>query len=379
VDVCVYASWFSLLGSRSCSTRTPAPLSSSSDRLTPAGHVKDANVNTNQEARTQQREPQSFMKIVVFGAGGVGAFFGGLLVRGGADVHFVARGPQLEALRTSGILIRSLRLGDIQIPPVHAESDTARVGICDLVLVCVKAQQTPDILDSVSALVGEQTTIVTLQNGVESDEPLAARFGAARVVPGVVYVGATLDEPGVVSHVAAGTIAIGVRDNGDPSRLPVVAAALRQTGQPVNIVDNIQQERWLKLLWNASFNPVSAITGKTPRELVGVRTTRQLIVGLMHEVTAVAGAQGIVLADSAIEEQLAWTEHAPAIRTSMMVDRKRGRGMEIEALVGVVVRKGRQHHVPTPFSQSMYALLEAIAAEPMPQPPPSWVPPPVHG
>jgi 2-dehydropantoate 2-reductase len=319
------------------------------------------------------------MKIAVFGAGGVGAFFGGLLVRGGADVHFVARGPQLEWLRTSGILVRSLRLGEVQIPPVHAESDPARIGVCDLVLVCVKAQQTVAILDSISALVGEQTTIVTLQNGVESDEPLAERFGPSRVVPGVVYVGATLEAPGVVTHVAAGTIAIGVRDHGDPSRLPAVAAALRQTGQPVNVVDDIQHERWLKLLWNASFNPVSAISGKTPRELVAVPSTRQLVVELMREVIAVAGAQGIVIDESAVAEQLGWTEHAPAIRTSMMVDRERGRGMEIDALVGVVIRKGRQHHVATPFSQSMYALLEAIAAEPMPQPPPSWVPPPVHG
>jgi 2-dehydropantoate 2-reductase len=290
----------------------------------------------------------------------------------------VARGPQLEALRTTGILIRSLRLGDVQIPPVHAESDATQIGICDLVLVCVKAQQTPEILDSVSALVGEQTTIVTLQNGVESDEPLADRFGVSRVIPGVVYVGATLEAPGVVSHVAAGTIAIGVRDRGDASRLAIVATALRQTGQPVNIVDDIQHERWLKLLWNASFNPVSAITGKTPRDLVAVPSTRELLIRLMREVVAVAAAQGIAIDESAVHEQLAWTERAQGIRTSMMVDRERGRGMEVDALVGVVVRKGREHGVPTPFSQSMFALLQAIAAEPMPEPTPRWVPPPAH-
>jgi len=319
------------------------------------------------------------MKIAVFGAGGVGAFFGGLLVRGGADVHFVARGAQLEALRTKGILIRSLRLGDVVIPALHAESDTTRIGPCDLVLVCVKAHQTAEILDDLTALVGERTVLVTLQSGVESDEPLAQRFGAARVVPGVVYVGATLDAPGVVTHVAAGTIAIGVREHGDASRLPEVAAALGQSGQPVKLVDNIQAERWLKLLWNASFNPVSAIAQRTPRDLVSVPSTRQLIIDLMGEVVAVAAAQGIAIGVSAIDEQLAWTERAPAIRTSMMVDRNRGRGMEIDALVGVVVRKGGECGIPTPFSQSMLALLHAIAAEPRPDPAPQWVPPPVHG
>src|SRR4051812_45948568 len=175
------------------------------------------------------------MKIAVFGAGGAGALFGGLLGRGGADVHFIARGAQRDALRSHGILIRSLRFGDLRVHPVHAESNTALVGPCDLVLVCVKAHQTAQILDDLEALVTEQTALVTLQNGVESDEPLAVRFGAQRIVPGVVYVGATIEEPGVVSHVAAGTIAIGVRGGGAASRLPAVAAALQQSGQPVKI------------------------------------------------------------------------------------------------------------------------------------------------
>jgi 2-dehydropantoate 2-reductase len=319
------------------------------------------------------------MRIAVYGTGGVGAFFGGLLVRGGADVHFVARGAQLDALRTNGILIRSLRLGDVTIQPVHAESDTARIGPCDLVLICVKAHQTAEILDGLAPLVAEQTVLVTLQNGVESDEPLAQRFGAAHVIPGVVYVGATLDAPGVVTHVAAGTIAIGVREHGDASRLPEVAAALGQSGQPVKIVGHIQAERWLKLLWNASFNPVSAITQRTPRDLVSVPSTRQLLVDIMREVIAVAASQGIAIPASAIDEQLAWTEQAPAIRTSMMVDRSLARGMEIDALVGVVIRKGAECGVPTPFSQSMLALLQAIAAEAIPAPTPKWVPPPVHG
>jgi 2-dehydropantoate 2-reductase len=258
------------------------------------------------------------VKIAVFGAGGVGAFFGGLLVRGGADVHFVARGRQLDALRTSGILIRSSRLGDVRIHPVHAERDAVRIGPCDLVLIAVKAHQTEKILDDVASLVGEGTTLVTLQNGVESDEPLAARFGPERVVPGVVYVGATFDEPGVVSHVAAGTISIGVRTGGDPSRLPAVAAALAQSGQPVNIVDDIQAERWLKLLWNASFNPVSAITLRTPRELVGVTSTRGMLIDVMREVIAVARAQGTLLDVTAIDESAA--EEAVARARAAMKD-----------------------------------------------------------
>jgi 2-dehydropantoate 2-reductase len=350
------------------------------------------------------------MRVAVFGAGAVGAFFGGLLQRGGADVHFIARGDNLAALRRDGILIRSLRLGEIRVAPVHAESDARRIGTCDLVLICVKAYQTPAILDDLALLVGDDTTIVTLQNGVESDEPVAARFGRDRVIPGVVYVGATLDEPGIVSHVAAGTIAIGSRAGrasrseppgtgtagtnvgrtsrskpADPGvarsgpaddQVQRAADALALSGQPVKVVDDIQSERWVKLLWNASFNPVSAITGRTPRELVDVPATRALLIDLMREVIAVAQAHGLTLDESMIAEQLAWTERASAIRTSMMVDRERGRGMEIDALVGVVVRTGTRHGVPTPFSQSMLALLEAITAVPPDRRSPEWIPPP---
>jgi 2-dehydropantoate 2-reductase len=147
----------------------------------------------------------------------------------------------------------------------------------------------------------------------------------------------------------------------------------------VKVVDDIQSERWVKLLWNASFNPVSAITGRTPRELVEVPATRALLVELMREVTAVAQAQGLTLDESMIAEQLSWTERASAIRTSMMVDRERGRGMEIDALVGVVVRTGKMHSVPTPFSLAMLALLEAIAAPSGEMTRREWVPPPLPG
>jgi 2-dehydropantoate 2-reductase len=306
----------------------------------------------------------------------VGAFFGGLLGRNGGDVHFVARGAQLEALRTRGLLIRSLGLGEVQVPPVRAEEDPARIGPCDLVLVCVKAYQTPLILDQLAALVGDRTTLVTLQNGVESDEVLAERFGAARVIPGVVYVGATLDEPGVVSHVAAGTIALGVRQGGDQSRLERVAAALAGSGQPVRVTEDIQRERWIKLLWNASFNPVSAVTERTPRDLLEVPSARALLIAVMREVVAVARAEGVAIDDAEIERQLAWTARATAIRTSMMVDRERGRAMETDALIGVIVRKGSRHGVATPHSQTLVALLEAIAAASASEAPPAWVPPP---
>lgn len=296
----------------------------------------------------------------MYGAGGVGAFFGGLLARAGQDVHFVARGPQLEAIRSRGIRIRSTTLGQIDVAPVRASERAADAGVVRLALICLKAHHNAAILDDLSNAIGSDTIVVPLQNGVDSDEVLAARFGRERVAPAVVYVGATVDEPGIVTHVARGHILIGARPGFDASRLVAVREALAATGLPVEIVEDIQYERWRKLLWNASFNPVSALTLREPADLLAHPRSRELILGLMREVVRVARAQGINLEESEIDDQIAWTDGARSIRTSMTVDRELGRSMETEALVGVIVRKGRELRVPTPLSEVLYALLTAI-------------------
>ena len=180
------------------------------------------------------------------------------------------------------------------------------------------------------------------------------------MIPGVIYVGATVARPGVVSHVAAGTIAIGACDGVDPSLLPPIRDALAASGQPVRISDDIQRDRWRKLIWNASFNTVSAITGLEPAELLAMPATRGLLRALMLEVVAVARSRGIALGATDVDDQITWTERAGPIRTSTAVDRERGREMEIDALIGVVVRQGRAHGVATPYSAAVHALLEGI-------------------
>ena len=302
------------------------------------------------------------MKIVVLGAGGVGAFYGGLLARAGQEVHFVARGAQLEALRTRGLHISSLSLGEIDVPPLRATGHAAEIGHADLVLVAVKAHQTMDILEDIDTLLGRDTLLVALQNGVESDEVLASRFGADRIVSAVVYVGATLEQPGVVRHVAAGTLVIGERGSVGADGVERVREALASTGLPVRITTDIERQRWHKLAWNASFNAVSALTLRSSQDLLATAASRELLLGVMREVVAVANAGGVALAEADIEQLVAATEKAAPIRTSMLVDRERGRQLETEAIVGVVVRKGKERGVPTPMAAVLYALLTAISA-----------------
>ena len=300
------------------------------------------------------------MRTLVYGAGAVGGFFGGLLAHAGADVHFVARGGQLQALRARGLTIDSQVLGRITVPSVSAFDSAAAAGAVDLVLVCVKTQQLPGILDDLAVAVKPNTVIVPLQNGVEADEHLSARFPQAAVLPAVVYVGATVDEPGVVTHVASGTIGLGTGRDQDARLLTAVRDTLAQTGQPVHISNDIQRERWHKLMWNAAFNSVSAITGRGPADLLAVPEARLLIVNIMGEVLAVGQAFGVDLRPDDIDKHIAWTEQAPGLRTSTMVDRERGRAMESDGLLGVVVRKGRAVGVATPCSVVVYALLVAI-------------------
>ena len=302
------------------------------------------------------------MKIVVYGAGAVGAFFGGMLARNGQDVQFVARGAHLEALQKRGILIESTLLGQVQVPPVHAAATAAHLHKGDLVLVCVKAHHTSAILNDLAEAVRDTTIIVPLQNGVESDEVLAGRFGRGRVATAVVYVGATLEAPGVVSHVSPGAIILGARLGFDPARLPAVRNVLATSGQQITISHDILHERWHKLIWNASFNSVSAIANMTPAQILAMPALRDLVIGIMREVVAVANAQGIMLREADIGEQIAWTDGATAIRTSMMIDRTTGRSMEVDAIIGVVVRKGQELGVPTPLSSALHALLQAADA-----------------
>ena len=300
------------------------------------------------------------MNTLVYGAGAVGGFFGGLLAHAGEDVRFVARGPHLQAMRASGLTIDSRPLGRIVVPSVTASDSAAAGGPADLVLVCVKTQQLTAILDDLATVVGPHTVIVPLQNGVEADEQLAARFPQATVLPAVVYVGATVEEPGVVSHVAAGTIGIGANREQDRAALPAIRDVLAKTGQPVHISNDIQRERWHKLMWNAAFNPVSAITGRMPAELLSQPATRALVLSIMSEVLEVGRACGVALRPEDIDQHIRWTEGATGIRTSTMVDRERGRVMESDGLIGVVVRKGKQAGVPTPCSSVVYALVTAI-------------------
>jgi 2-dehydropantoate 2-reductase len=300
------------------------------------------------------------VNILVYGAGAVGGFWGGLLLRAGHDVRFVARGAQLAALTSRGLRIVSDELGEIAVTPVRALSHASGTECAELVLVAVKAHQTEAVLDDLSTVVGDETTVIPLQNGIEADDVLRAKCGDRRVLSAVVYVGASVESPGVVRHVARGLLMVGNPYGVADARYRAALNVLAAPGLQVRAVENIHRERWYKLMWNASFNAVSALTLQASHPLLEEPRSRAVIEGAMREVAAVARTQGIRLLDGDVDASIAETKKLPPIRTSMLDDRERGREMEVEALVGVVVRLGGEAGVPTPVMTTLYGLLKAV-------------------
>ncbi len=304
------------------------------------------------------------MRVLVYGAGAVGCFWGGLLARHGHHVHFVARGAQREALSAGGVRIASEVLGEVTVRPVTVSDSAAGHGPADLILVCVKAHQTVAMLDDLGHAVGEATVLIPLQNGIETDDVLRARWGDARVLSAVVYVGASLQEPGIVRHVARGLLMVGNPYGVPEARVREVLEALGAPGLQVREVREIHRERWYKLMWNASFNAVSALTFQTTTPLLAEPNARRVIDLSMRETAAVARMLGVELTDEDVDRSLAETDRLPPIRTSMLEDRERGRPMEVEALVGAVVRRGEACGVPTPVLRTLYGLLVGMRPGP---------------
>jgi len=309
------------------------------------------------------------MRIVVYGAGAVGCFWGGLLARAGHDVRFIARGAQLEALRTHGLRIASETLGDVLVRPVAAAPTTAGGTGADLVLLAVKTHQTLPVLDDLASIVDDRTVIIPMQNGIDADDLLRARWGDTRVLGAVVYVGASLESPGVVRHAARGLLLLGNPYAVPADRYAAVLEALAAPGLKVRAVDDIHKERWYKLMWNASFNAASALTFQTSQPLLQDPWARQVIAASMRETAAVARASGVTLSDADVDRSLAETDRMPPIRTSMLEDRERGRAMEVDALVGTLVRRGSACGVPTPVLATLYGLLTGMRPGPPPGPP----------
>jgi 2-dehydropantoate 2-reductase len=301
------------------------------------------------------------MTIAIVGSGALGLYYGALLLRGGADVKFLLR-RDYEAICHAGLKVFSIN-GDFAIPVVPGYRRTEEIGPVDLVIVGLKTFANHRLSELITPLLGPNTQILTLQNGLGNEEALAELFGAERVLGGVALLGANRGEPGTVYHLAAGRIVIGEYLPHDSDRLAEIAALFNRCGITCQITTDLRKSRWEKLVWNIPFNGLSALLRYNTAELLAVTAMRALIRELMIEVIMAANAQGLSapILESYADQMITYTDTMGAYKPSMQVDREEGRPLETAAIFRVPLKFGREKQVVMSRVSMLATLLEQMA------------------
>jgi len=304
------------------------------------------------------------MKIAVMGSGGVGGFYGGRLAHAGYDVSFVARGAHLAAMQAHGLAIENEQQGNIHVPRVSATDDAAAIGIVDLVLIAVKLWDTEAAADAARALVGPQTAVLSLQNGVIKDDILRRAFGAAAVMGGVGYVATHVSRPGVIHQV--GTMqrcVVGEYDGQRSPRVEHLLDAMRHAGIQAELSDDIRRTLWEKYVFLVGLSGTTATMRSTIGPIRENPQTRAFLLDLMQETVAVGRAHGVNLPADYAEQRQAFADTVPADMTSSMHhDLERGNPLEVAWLPGGVVQLGQAVGVPTPANRAVWDILALHAA-----------------
>ncbi|MBT2442487.1 2-dehydropantoate 2-reductase [Streptomyces sp. ISL-36] len=320
------------------------------------------------------------MKVAVLGAGAIGAYVGAALDRAGADVHLIARGPHLAAMRRHGVRVESPR-GDFTAR-VHATDDPTEVGPADFVFLGLKANAYAACGPLIAPLLHDTTAVVAAQNGipwwyfhrhggphdghrVESVDPggaVSAVLAPERAIGCVVYAATELSGPGVVRHLEGTRFSIGEPDRSASKRCEVFAEAMRAGGLKCPVERELRHDIWIKLLGNISFNPISALARATMREMCLHGGTRQVIELMMHETLAVAAALGC-RPDISVERRLAGAERVGDHRTSTLQDLERGKPLELDVLLAAVVELADITDVPVPTLRTVHALSDLLATQ----------------
>ena len=298
------------------------------------------------------------MKIAIMGSGGVGGYFGARLAAAGNDVTFIARGAHLDGIRKAGLRVQS-PLGDVHISPADATDDPAGVGPVDIVLFATKLYDTESAGELCKPLVGADTAVISLLNGVDSEEQLGRILGAQHVVGGVARISAEIAAPGVIRHhTEFAIIEFGELDGRKSERLQTFHTAATEAGIDARLCDDIDVAIWQKFLLLASFSGVTALTRLPAGPIRDNPETWNLMKAAAHEAGAVAHARGVRLPENAVDDVVKFLGALPdAMKASMLMDLERNKRLELEWLSGAVCRLGRQSGVETPVHRFILAAL----------------------
>jgi 2-dehydropantoate 2-reductase len=302
---------------------------------------------------------RTIMRIAVMGAGAVGAYFGAKLSASGHNAAFLARGAHLDALRREGLRVDSPG-GNLHIQNALFTNDPGEIAVVDLILFCVKSYDTYAAVGALAPMIGSATTILSLQNGVDNADKIAARWGERRALAGVVYLGSQLVGPGTIKHSAGGRIVFGEMNGSVGDTTQSIERALTAAQIPCEISKDIRKAQWRKLLWNAPFCAISCLTRATVREVIESESLRKLAVDCMAEVTQAARTQGVDLEPELIDETLNFSKTLGDFKPSMLQDLEARKPLEYEAFNGIVVKLLQQAGNDAPVNQVFYGTLEYL-------------------
>ena len=299
------------------------------------------------------------MKIAIMGSGGVGGYYGGLLAKAGQELTFIARGAHLQAIRDKGLHVKSVH-GDFTVSPVKATDRPGEIGAVDLVLVATKTYHTEEAAQAIKPLIGDNTVVISLQNGIDAAERIGSAVGMERMLGGATWLSAAIEAPGRIGQYSQfRRIALGELDGRITPRAQAVASAFATTPAVVELVPNIRQMLWTKFVFISAISALGGLTRVSMGEYRHVPEAREVLAQAMAEVAAVAQACGVALDADIVAKTLSFIDAAaPDMRPSMQRDLEAGRMSELESLIGVVVRLGRERGVPTPVMHLAYALLK---------------------
>ncbi len=321
------------------------------------------------------------MKFLIVGAGAIGAYIGARMARAGIDVTLLARGPHLQAMQKHGVRVKSAEEEFEARPRIVGSLDEA--GPANVVILGVKAHSLPQLAPQLRSIISSDTTVVSTQNGVpwwyfqgfggpwdglrlESVDPggvVSSTIDPHRVLGSIVYFSTEVTAPGVVQHIEGNRISIGEPSGERSERCRRIAEAMVASGLRCPVTTHIRQEIWVKLLGNASLNPVSVLTRATVAQMLADPGVSQVIRNIMQEVEAVSRKLGMELPIS-IDQRMAGAEKIGVHRTSMLQGLEAGRPLELEALVGSVVELGERVGVQMPQTLSVYNLVKLLAKFP---------------
>jgi len=300
------------------------------------------------------------MRIAVFGAGGVGGYFGGRLAQAGEEVVFIARGAHLEAIRSHGLRIESIS-GDFLVKPALASDDPHRVGEVDAILVAVKAWQVPEAALMMQPMVGKSTFVVPLENGVDAPFQLAATLGVGHVLGGLCRISVLIAAPGHIRHVGMEPyIAFGEIDGRTSQRAELLRQAFIRGAVSVEVPQDIQAAMWEKFVFIAAISGVGAVTRAPIGVLRSLPETRQMLEDAVGEVVALARARQVRLPEDITTKTMVFIDRLPVGATpSMQRDILEGKPSELGSQNGAVVRMGMEMGIPTPTHAFIYHSLLA--------------------